>query len=251
MTFPLHNAFGVAKAAGEIIMQYYGTDVPVELKDDESPVTFVDKLANDCICSALAELYPDVPLLSEEGDMPSFRERSQWKRYFLIDPLDGTRGFIRRTGDFTVNIALMERNRPVAGVIYAPTRNALYWGGKVHGSYKQQDSGEGVSIAVASELPDSGPVVLQSHVDRTPRLDKLFCDTPHTRMRAGSSLKFCLIAEGSAHVFPCLHPTWEWDTAAGQAILEGAGGFITGFEGEPFRYGKRTPLNGWFIARAQ
>lgn len=248
----------LAEEAGALIMQYYGGDVQISYKEDDSPVTIADEAANDCILNGLSRLVPDIPVISEEGGLPPYEERAAWPSYFLVDPLDGTKGFIKRNAQFTVNIAYMENHRPRAGIIHVPLNGTTYLGVAGAGALRIGD-GEGgpvrplrviSSIRTRRDAGDSGPVVLQSNVDKTPRLDSYMGDAPHTRLRAGSSYKFCLLAEGRAQLFPCLHATWEWDTAAGQALLEAAGGSMCGFEGEPFLYGKPDLLNGWFVARA-
>lgn len=241
----------VAVHAGTRILEYYGTQMQVILKEDESPVTPADEAAHEIIQTAVSQLLPHVPIVSEEGGLPSPEERAGWPRYFLVDPLDGTKGFINQDGQFTVNIAYMEHHIPVAGIIHVPLQGVTYFGAPGAGAYRFA-AGQSVMEAIRtnSAIADTGPVVLQSNVDRTPRLDDFMCNRPHTRIRAGSSLKFCLLAEGTAQLFPCLHATWEWDTAAGHAILAAAGGTMSGVDGEPFVYGKPTLLNGWFVARA-
>lgn len=235
--------------AGRRIMHLYGTELTIALKDDESPVTPADEAAHGCLMQGLTQALPDIPVISEEGSIPAPEVRMAWEHYFLVDPLDGTKGFIKRNGQFTVNIAFMERHVPVAGIIHVPITGVTYFGARGGGAYRHVP-GKRTEAIQTRNAGSAGPVVLQSNVERTPRLDAFMQDIPHTRLRAGSSLKFCLLAEGTAQLFPCLHPTWEWDTAAGQAILEAAGGSMAGMEGEPFRYGKSELLNGWFVARA-
>ncbi len=255
---PLVEAFPhlvrLAETAGARIMDLYEKDIVVVLKEDESPVTPADEAAHRCLVDGLGRFVPDVPVISEEGSLPSPEERAAWSEYFLVDPLDGTKGFIARNGQFTVNIAFMAHHVPVAGIIHVPLQGVTYFGVHGGGAYRLDAAhgADGVAhpIHTCARVGASGPVVLQSNVDRTPRLDAFMGEAPHTRLRAGSSLKFCLLAEGQAQLFPCLHPTWEWDTAAGQAILEAAGGQVRGMEGEPFEYGKSTLLNGWFVASA-
>ncbi len=279
----------IAMRAGQRILDYYGTDVSVALKEDESPVTPADEAANVLICRELANLLPAVPVVSEENAPPAAEERAGWRHYFLVDPLDGTKGFLNRNGQFTVNIAYMRNHQPVAGIIHVPVSGLTYFGTRGAGAFRfahvppaleapgagmlttllaasdregapgthprdGADEGEGTSIPVlhrihVRERKDT-PVVLQSNVERTPRLDAFMGTVPHARIRAGSSLKFCLLAEGAAQVFPCLHPTWEWDTAAGHAILLAAGGSLVRADGRAFQYGKPSLLNDWFVARA-
>ncbi|UZP66530.1 3'(2'),5'-bisphosphate nucleotidase CysQ [Desulfovibrio mangrovi] len=241
----------LAEEAGALILRYYSEPAEVSYKDDESPVTTADEAANDLILAGLSRLLPEIPVISEEGGLPPYEERSEWPCYFLVDPLDGTKGFIRRNAQFTVNIAYMENHRPVAGIIHVPLKGSTYLGVTGVGAYRIGDGEVPVQDIRTSRVEEGeAPVVLQSNVDKTPRLDAYMGDAPHTRLRVGSSYKFCLLAEGRAQLFPCLHATWEWDTAAGQALLEAAGGSLCGFEGEPFLYGKPDLLNGWFVARA-
>lgn len=258
--FPLSAVFPAMREAGAAIMAHYTSAeaTPVERKEDNSPVTPADKAAHDILCEALGRLFPKVPVLSEEGEMPEANERATWDTYFLVDPLDGTKGFIRKTDHFTVNVALMQREeeagglvQPVAGLIYVPVTGVLYFGGVAFGSFRQKDTeASATSIHVQKDCGPKGPAVLQSDVSHTPRLDAWLKGMEHTRLRVGSSLKFCLLAEGAAQLFPCLHPTWEWDTAAGHALLLGAGGALRTLEGNVFMYGKNPPLNASFLASA-
>jgi len=260
------QAIGAACRAGQRILALYATDFEVEHKPDESPVTIADKQAHTIIRSDLAPL--SLPLLSEEGRNISYAERCQWQYYWLVDPLDGTKEFIKRNGEFTVNIALMDRDRPVAGVVYAPVLDRLYFGAKALGAFKWTDVHAGLThmqdgfqldelIALSQRLPirrSPRPFTIAgSRSHATPALEDYL-----TQMRSekktiefisvGSSLKFCLVAEGNANQYPRLGPTMEWDTAAGQAVAEAAGARVVQFEGRtPLRYNKTSLLNPWFI----
>ncbi len=241
----------LAVAAGEAILQWYGTQVPVQMKEDETPVTPADEAAHAVLAAGLARLLPKVPVISEEGGLPPAHERAAWSRYLLVDPLDGTKGFLRQNGQFTVNVAYLENHVPVAGILHVPLQGRTYCGAAGGGAFRyDRGRAEPQRIHTNRNLAATGPVVLQSNVDKTPRLDAYLHGTPHTRLRAGSAYKFCLLAEGAAQLFPCLHPTWEWDTAAGHALVAAAGGTVTDMRGAPLVYGKPTLLNDWFLAKA-
>ncbi|GFM38625.1 3'(2'),5'-bisphosphate nucleotidase CysQ [Desulfovibrio psychrotolerans] len=242
----------LAVSAGDTILQWYGTPMPVQMKEDETPVTPADEAAHALLAEGLARLLPGIPVISEEGGLPPAQERAAWSRYLLVDPLDGTKGFLRQNGQFTVNVAYMDNHVPVAGIVHVPLQGCTYCGVADGGGAFRYEGGraEPQRIHTNRSVPATGPVVLQSNVDKTPRLDAYLHGTPHTRLRAGSAYKFCLLAEGAAQLFPCLHPTWEWDTAAGHVLVAAAGGTVTGMRGAPLVYGKPTLLNDWFLAKA-
>lgn len=238
----------IAARAGEAILEVYATDFDVEAKADASPVTQADMAAHRAILRDLRELTPEIPILSEEGGLPEFGERARWTRYWLVDPLDGTREFVKRNGEFTVNIALIEEHRPVLGVVHVPVTRKTYIGGEGYGAELRAKDGTRTPIEVARE--SASPVrVVGSRSHRGARLDALLEKLADFRMvPMGSSLKFCLVAEGAADVYPRLGPTSEWDTAAAQAVVEQAGGQVLKLDGTPLRYNEKPDvLNPHFV----
>jgi 3'(2'), 5'-bisphosphate nucleotidase len=230
-------------------MEIYSGEFDVELKDDRSPVTAADTAANEKIVTGLAEMTPDLPVLSEESVIADFRSRRSWKRYWLVDPLDGTKEFVKRNGEFTVNIALIDDHEPVLGVVYAPALDAMYGGIVGAGAWLQTGDAPTRPIAVTRR---SGEIirVVGSRSHASPALaDYLAQLGQHEVCPMGSSLKICLVAEGRADVYPRLGPTSEWDTAAAHAVLLAAGGGMMDTVGGPLRYNTREDLlNPHFIA---
>ena len=245
----------VARAAGEAIMAIYSQPFAVEYKSDESPLTAADKGAHEVIVRALARLTPDIPVLSEESGPQVMAERLEWRRYWLVDPLDGTKEFVSRNGEFTVNIALIEEGTPRWGLVYAPVLDKLWYGGKGLGAWCIADGRcEAIQTRPHREGSPWRVVGSRNHLSRE-TLDYLarFGDMERGEIELvsmGSSLKFCIIAEGGAELYPRLAPTCEWDTGAAQAVLEGAGGSVTRLDGEPLVYNKPDILNPWFVAKA-
>lgn len=237
----------IARSAGETIMAIYANgSTEVQHKEDASPVTKADLAAHRVLAAQLAPLLPDCPVVSEE-DASSQAFRQQSGRFWLIDPLDGTKEFIARNGEFTVNIALVVDGQSVLGVVYAPAIDAMYWGGLGLGAFRCV-ANEKVSIKVSSGEASSCRVVAsKNHLnDATQSFIKRL--GAMTLIQAGSSLKFCRVAEGAADIYPRLAPTCEWDTAAAQAVLEGAGGVVLDLDGLPLMYGKPNVLNTSFVA---
>ncbi|WP_439828577.1 3'(2'),5'-bisphosphate nucleotidase CysQ [Aeromonas enteropelogenes] len=245
----------VARAAGEAIMTIYSQPFAVEYKSDESPLTAADKGAHEVIVRALARLTPDIPVLSEESGPQVMAERLGWRRYWLVDPLDGTKEFVSRNGEFTVNIALIAEGAPRWGLVYAPVLDKLWYGGKGLGAWCIADGRrEAIQTRPHREGSPWRVVGSRNHLSRE-TLDYLarFGDMERGEIELvsmGSSLKFCIIAEGGAELYPRLAPTCEWDTGAAQAVLEGAGGSVTRLDGEPLVYNKPDILNPWFVAKA-
>ncbi|MBB1088494.1 3'(2'),5'-bisphosphate nucleotidase CysQ [Lysobacter sp. SG-8] len=239
----------LAEQAGRAILGVYESDFAVEHKDDRSPLTAADLAAHRCIVEGLAALTPDIPVLSEESadEVPTATRRG-WSRLWVVDPLDGTREFIKRNGEFTVNIALVEGGDVVFGVVHAPVTGVTWAGGRGLGATRSE-GGEVRPMAVRA--PAVAPLRVaasRSHRDERTQgfIDRMGEVEP---IGLGSSLKFCRIAEGGMDVYPRFGPTSEWDTAAAQAVLEGAGGAVLDLQGRPFRYNQRdTILNGEFIA---
>ena len=238
----------IARVAGEAIMLIYaGGGADVRIKGDFSPVTEADLVAHRELSLQLRTLIPDCPVVSEEDPASQIYRQSKG-RFWLIDPLDGTKEFIARNGEFTVNIALIEDGRSILGVVYAPAIDALYWGGLGFGAFCCV-RGEVVPLNVSATATSGScrVVASKSHLNEVTQsfIDRLGVVSI---IQAGSSLKFCRVAEGVADIYPRLAPTCEWDTAAAQAVLEGAGGVVQDLQGHSLRYGKLDVLNPFFVA---
>jgi 3'(2'), 5'-bisphosphate nucleotidase len=258
----LQTAINAAISGGKEILEVYGHDFNVEFKADKSPLTMADRRAHDAIYSGL--IATGLPVLSEEGKNVPYEIRKDWKKFWMVDPLDGTKEFIKRNGEFTVNIALIIDNRAVMGVILVPVSGILYFASHAAGAFKiALDNNKrmdlGILMANAESLPSQkAPDTLTVVCSRSHLSPETADFIEHLRKTApeldfvsiGSSLKLCLVAEGKAHVYPRFGPTMEWDTAAGQAILEIAGGkMLQANTDEPVCYNKPDLLNPWFIAR--
>jgi len=232
----------LAGQAGDAILEVYASDFDVQSKGDESPLTQADLASNRQIVSGLAEMTPDLPVISEETGLPTYGERSKWPTYWLIDPLDGTREFVNRNGEFTVNIALIADGRPVFGVVHVPVQGKTYVGCEGHGAELRADGEQPKPIHVAQN--SAQPVrVVGSRSHRGASLDAFIenlgdCDL----VPMGSSLKFCVVAEGGADIYPRLGPTSEWDTAAAQAVVEQAGGTVVTLDGKPMKYNQKEEI---------
>lgn len=239
----------IARQAGRAILSVYNNeegDGAVTLKEDLSPLTRADSLSHEIILHELTLLTPGIPVLSEEGAHLPYEERKEWECYWCVDPLDGTKEFIKRNGEFTVNIALIYRNEPVLGVIYIPVQDVLYYGAEETGSWKIAAGQAPVRLHTDERASQWVAVGSRSH--SAPEEAEIVARYPIVRsIAAGSSLKFCLVAEGAAHFYYRHGPTMEWDTAAGHAIVRYSGGKFTLPSGEPFRYNKESLLNGPFI----
>lgn len=251
----LQTMIQTALAAGDEIERIYARGFEAEEKHDGSPVTEADQRAEQIILERLAAIYPDIPVLAEEeaaaGRIPSLGER-----FFLVDPLDGTKGFVQRNGEFTVNIALVDGHAPVAGVVYAPDQAALYYGAKGEGAFRRIGRGDPPAEPIRPRpRPANGLSGIGSRNHAAPGTAERMAALGVTEfVPAGSSLKFCLVAEGTADVYPRWGRTMEWDTGAGQAVLEAAGGRVLALDGDreagPLRYGKKDAefANPHFIA---
>jgi 3'(2'), 5'-bisphosphate nucleotidase len=248
MNIDLERIVDIAERAGKAIMEIYARDFNVTEKDDKSPLTEADLAAHRLIVEELGKLEPKLPILSEESADVPYEERSRWLRYWLVDPLDGTREFIKRNGEFTVNIALIESGRPTCGVVHVPVDETSYYGCVDKGAWKKEKDGPAEPIRAARQRRHPLRVAgSRSHAgDSLQRfLDKV---GPHEIMSMGSSLKLCLVAEGNADIYPRLGPTSEWDTAAAQAVVEAAGGMVTDLDMQPLRYNrKESLLNPYFL----
>ncbi|PZP59867.1 MULTISPECIES: 3'(2'),5'-bisphosphate nucleotidase CysQ [Pseudoxanthomonas] len=249
ITADLHEAvLSIARDASDAIMRVYAEDFAVEHKADNSPLTRADLAAHRIIADGLARLTPDLPLLSEEGAKAPWAARQDWHAYWLVDPLDGTREFVKRNGEFTVNIALIEAHQPVFGVIMAPVTGTL-WHAQA-GQVALRRDGQ-TDRELRTRQPARAPLrVAASRSHRDPRTQAVLDQLPGAEpVPLGSSLKFCRLAEGALDVYPRFGPTCEWDTAAGQCILEAAGGALLAPDGRAFRYNRRESLlNGDFMA---
>ena len=240
----------LAKEAGDAILEVYATDFDVQAKDDESPLTQADMASHRIIDAGLAALTPDIPVISEESGLPDFDVRKEWDTYWLIDPLDGTKEFVNRNGEFTVNIALIGDNRPLFGVVHVPVQGKTYTGCEGIGAAVRENDGGSRSIRVARET--GTPVrVVGSRSHRGASLDAFLNKIEEVEMLPmGSSLKFCVVAEGRADIYPRLGPTSEWDTAAAQAVVEQAGGAVLELDGRPLAYNAKSDiLNPHFLVQ--
>ncbi len=242
----------VAKAAGKEILSVYQREFSVQQKADQSPLTEADLAAHRSIVASLNQLTPDIPILSEESSAMPYTERQHWTRYWLVDPLDGTKEFIQRNGEFTVNIALIEQNKPRLGVVYVPVSGVCYFADVAQQS-AWKITPDGVTQIMRPSIPAQKPLRVaasRSHAgdglaEVLERIGK------HHLVSIGSSLKFCLVAEGTADFYPRLGPTSEWDTAAAQAVLEAVGGQVVDLDLQPLTYNKASSLlNPHFLAFA-
>jgi 3'(2'), 5'-bisphosphate nucleotidase len=240
----------LAREAGAAVLRVYGSDdFAVTYKDDQSPLTDADRRSHHIIAEGLRRIAPDVPVLSEEGAGVSFEQRRGWESFFLVDPLDGTKEFVNRNGEFTINIALMDEGEPAAGVIYVPVQGVLYGAWRGGGAFRQRDGQEAEPIRVRPAPETEGLVVVASRSHGSEALeDYLTTIRVKERISAGSALKFCLVAEGLADIYPRFGPTWEWDTGAGHAIVVEAGGRVTDTSGGPLGYNKEILKHRGFIA---
>jgi len=247
--YPVEAVIALVRQAGRAIMAVYASDFAVEHKDDRSPLTAADRAAHDVLDAGLVALADGLPVLSEESAEIDWQVRQTWPRYWLVDPLDGTREFVKRNGEFTVNVALVEQGAPVFGVVQAPVTGELWWGGGSIGAYRRETDGTDTPLASARPAPARLRVAAsRSHLDaRTQALLRKLGE--HDRLGLGSSLKFCRLAEGSADIYPRFGPTSEWDTAAAQCVLEGAGGCVIDTQGRPLRCNQGPSLlNSDFLA---
>jgi 3'(2'), 5'-bisphosphate nucleotidase len=238
----------LVREAGRATMTYYDApgEAGVREKDDRSPVTLADEVAHDILVEGLRRIEPDTPVVSEEDVMTSFEDRRGWRKFWLVDPLDGTKEFIKRRAEFTVNVALIEGGEPVFGVVLAPALDLLYWGVKGGGAWREAKDGSPERIY--SSIPrDGAPLtVVESLSHPSPELEEYLKTIPVARrVKAGSSLKFCWVAEGKADIYPRLGPTMEWDVAAGDCVYR-----QSGREGErpsPLTYNKPDLRNPSFV----
>jgi 3'(2'), 5'-bisphosphate nucleotidase len=238
----------VVARAGAAIMQVYGAAFSVQHKDDNSPLTLADLESQRVIIEGLKRITPDIPILSEESATAPWAERQSWRELWVVDPLDGTREFVKRNGEFTVNVALVVEHEPLLGVVAAPALGLTYWSAAGVGAFCSTAGGEQRRIHTAPPQRPLRVVGSRSHAsgETAAYLARL---GPHVLTQIGSSLKFCLLAQGEAELYPRFGATSEWDTAAGQAVLEAAGGHVTRMDGHRLRYNCRdSVINSDFVA---
>ena len=247
----------IAKLAGNTIMEIYNRDFTIEYKDDKSPLTEADTKSNEVICNALVKAYPEIPLLSEENKTEEYEVRRNWEYFWLIDPIDGTKEFIKKNGEFTVNIALIHNNIPVLGVVYAPALGDMYMAKKGEGAFKNNEK----LPLKTNDIPEKNITIVasKSHLTEETKvfIDSLTSNIQHsTFISKGSSLKLVMVAEGEADIYPRLAPTMEWDTAAADAIVRESGKMtyqynpqLPTLNSKPIMYNKKNLLNPWFIVK--
>ncbi len=241
----------IARLAGQASLEFYQSDADLAIatKTDHSPVTAADLAAHNIIVTELAKLTPDIPVLSEEAPDIAYDKRRQWDQYWLVDPLDGTREFISGKGEFTVNIALIEQHKAVLGVIFAPISKRIYYAARNLGVYKQSMEHEPEPIHARTCDRDEIIVVASLRNGKIALTNFLQLFPNYELAKASSALKFCLVAEGRADLYPRFSPTSEWDSAAGQCIIEQAGGKVMGLDLQPLPYNTKESLtNPYFIA---
>ena len=250
---PIEEVIQIVKKAGEIILDvYHHADFTkiVDYKEDNSPLTTADKASHQYIVGALKKLDEGIPIISEEGEETSYDLRKAWEHFWLVDPLDGTKEFIKQNGQFTVNIALIADKKPVLGVIGIPVKDSVYFAEVGKYARKKYNNQSSIELAVNNKHQKLTAIGSKSHASSTEEEKVLARYDVINKVSAGSALKFCMIADGQADVYYRHGPTMEWDTAAGQAIVEAAGGSVCIDSGNvPFHYNKESLLNGSFICR--
>jgi len=244
----------IAREAGSRILDVYHRDFQVQYKGDHSPLTDADRASHEWIAQELHALDPGIPILSEEGRDIPYAVRKNWVRFWLVDPLDGTKEFVNRNGEFTVNISLIEHGYPVLGVIHIPVTGTTYYGEPGVGAVRIERQGEQRWLSV-QQPSDDAITIVDSRSHPSAELESFMERLRHQysvihRISKGSALKFCLVAEGAAHLYPRMGPTMEWDTGAGQAIVEAAGGKVVWLDGTRVNYNKENLRNSHFVAKA-
>ena len=249
----------IAKDAGKAIMKIYNQDFGVEFKSDNTPLTVADRKANEIIVTALNQLsvnsflQQNIPILSEEGRSIPYDERKNWEYFWLIDPLDGTKEFVKKNGEFTINIALIYKESPVLGVVYSPVRNVCYWAKKGEGAFKD---GKTLPLKAKKQRDVYKIVASRSHMSNETKdfIEAIDTDKEKVIISIGSSLKICLVAEGEANIYPRLGPTMEWDTAAAHAIVNESDGLFNKYiDKDAYQkhvYNKKSLLNDWFVVKS-
>ena len=245
----IQDIITIAKEAGNAIMQIYKQDFEVEYKQDSSPLTLADKKANDIIENGLNQLSVNTHILSEEGREAPYKDRKHWEYFWLVDPLDGTKEFVKKNDEFTVNIALIHKDTPVLGVVYAPALDTCYWAKQGEGAFKD---GQKLPLKTKEQRNTYKIVVSRSHMSNETQafIDAIDTNTEKELVSIGSSLKICLVAEGEADIYPRLGPTMEWDTGAAHAVLIESNAFIKRYNNgkcSKHYYNKKSLLNGSFL----
>ncbi len=245
----------IAQRAGRVILDIYDAGFDVYTKTDGSPLTTADRNAHELIVAALTKLDPRLPVLSEESAEVAHSVRAGWEAFWLVDPLDGTKEFVKRNGEFTVNIALIVGDKPVLGVVHTPVRDLTHWGHRGGGARRVEGDSPAQTIA-AREYRGGHATVVASRSHGRAKVETFLhrlrdAEGPYDVLSMGSALKICLVAEGRADVYPRLGPTYEWDTAAAHCVLDEAGGALTDCAGAPLRYNKPSLVNPWFVARGR
>jgi 3'(2'), 5'-bisphosphate nucleotidase len=247
----------IKKAGNEILKVYSGNDFQVKMKSDQTPLTIADKKSNDVIVKSLKELFPEVPILSEESEKTPYNLRKKWKYLWMVDPLDGTKEFIKKNGEFSINLALIKNGKPVFGILYLPVLELFYYAGKRYGAYKIEKNGKAIGLKPEKDNKNDVDRIIKvifskSHYNQetreyVDRIKKQYCYTE--MISVGSAMKLAYLAEGKADIYPRLAPTMEWDIAAGQIIVEETGGKVIDFLGKkPLIYNKDNLRNPWFLA---
>ena len=245
----IQNIITIAKEAGGAIMQIYKQDFEVEYKQDSSPLTLADKKANDIIEDGLNQLSVNLPILSEEGKEIPYEDRKHWEYFWLVDPIDGTKEFVKKNDEFTVNIALIHKDTPVLGVVYAPALDVCYWAKQDEGAFKDERK---LPLKTVDQRNTYKIVASRSHMsDETQAfIDAIDTDKEKELISIGSSLKICLVAEGEADIYPRLGPTMEWDTGAAHAVVSESGRNLMKYKDGKYskhEYNKEELLNQWFV----
>jgi 3'(2'), 5'-bisphosphate nucleotidase len=255
----IQDIIKIAKDAGKAIMKIYNQNFDVEYKTDSSPLTIADKKSNEIIVTALNQLsvnsflQQNIPILSEEGRSIPYDERKNWEYFWLIDPLDGTKEFVKKNGEFTINIALIYKGAPVLGVVYSPVLNVCYWAKKGESAFKD---GKKLPLKAKEQRDVYKIVASRSHMSNETKdfIEAIDTDKEKVIISIGSSLKICLVAEGEANIYPRLGPTMEWDTAAAHAIVNESGGLFNKYINkdayQKHVYNKENLLNDWFIVKS-
>mgnify|MGYP000285962357 FL=1 len=243
-----------ARLAGDEILDVYGTEFSVDIKADNSPLTQADQRGNDVIVARLEAEYPDIPIISEETKATEYAERKDWEWFWLVDPLDGTKEFVKRNGEFTVNIALIHRDTPAAGVVFQPVADRMYWASQGAGAWRSVAGGEAEKLTGGPHYSEKDEITVVASRSHLTDAVQAFVDDLKAKgksvefLSAGSSLKLCLVAEGEADVYPRLGPTMEWDTGASHTIALEAGRKVLNHEtGQPLLYNKENLLNPFFM----
>jgi len=249
----------IAKIAGKAVMKIYNQNFDVEYKKDSSPLTLADQKANQIIVTALNQLsvnsflQQNIPILSEEGRSIPYDERKNWEYFWLIDPLDGTKEFVKKNGEFTINIALIYKEAPILGVVYSPVLNVCYWAKKGEGAFKD---GKKLPLKANKKRDVYKIVASRSHMSNETKdfIEAIDTDKEKVIISIGSSLKICLVAEGEANIYPRLGPTMEWDTAAAHAIINESDGLFNKYiDKDAYQkhvYNKKSLLNDWFVVKS-